>query len=236
VEFQSKSDFVTAALREYIITGELEAGTPLRQRDLAEQFGVSPTPVREALRRLEAEGLVDYDLHRGATVIEASMGATEENYEIRAVLESLAARLAAGRITAEALDRLRVLHERLLAAGPRDAAATELNRQFHFQIYEASASPMLLALLRLLWGSFPRGPQMARPIAESVEEHAQILAALQRGDAPAAERLTREHILGAVKYLPVDAARRQPAAERADADPLAAQPVSAVPAIGRGGE
>jgi DNA-binding GntR family transcriptional regulator len=204
MEFQSKSDVVVAALRESIITGELPAGTPLRQRDLAEEFGVSPTPVREALRRLEAEGLVESDLHRGATVIRASMGPSEENYEIRAVLESLAAKLAAGRIAAAGLARLEQLHGEMLACPGGDPALAGLNRRFHFEIYEAANSPILLALLRLLWSSFPlsSGPQMARPLAESVAEHGQILDALSRGDAVACERLVREHILAAVRYLP----------------------------------
>jgi DNA-binding GntR family transcriptional regulator len=204
MEFQSKSDVVVAALRESIITGELAPGTPLRQRDLAERFGISPTPVREALRRLEAEGLVVTDLHRGASVIEASLGAWIENYEIRAALEAVAAKFAAPRITEAQLDLLREINEQLAACSDQDPAASELNRRFHFQIYEASGSPALLALLRLLWSSFPNlgGPLRGRSVAESAEQHAQILDALARGDAAACERLVHEHILAALNYLP----------------------------------
>src|SRR5260221_6355373 len=72
MDYQSKSDIIAAYVREMIITGQAEPNSPLRQRDLAKRFGVSPTPVREALHRLEAEGLVKYDLHRGATVIDSS--------------------------------------------------------------------------------------------------------------------------------------------------------------------
>lgn len=225
MEFQSKSDVVVAALRESIITGELTAGTPLRQRDLAEQFGVSPTPVREALRRLEAEGLVDSDLHRGATVIRASMGPSEENYEVRAVLESLAAKFAAARIGEHGLARLTELHAQMLACDEGDPGLADLNRRFHFEIYEAADSPILLALLRLLWSSFPLsgGPQLTRPLAESVGQHGEILKALSRGDGVASERLVREHILTAVRYLP-DAERAAAASTDADAGVASARP------------
>lgn len=201
--FQSKSDVVVAALRDSIITGELTAGAPLRQRDLAVQFGMSPIPVREALRRLEAEGLVESDLHRGSTVMRASASAGVENYEIRAGLESLAAKYAATRITDLGLDRLAAVNAQLAECADDDSAAAELNRHFHFQIYEASGSPVLLALLRLLWGTFPSpgGPMRGRPLAESVQQHEQILEALRRGDSGACEQLVRGHILAALDYL-----------------------------------
>jgi len=89
--YVSKTDMVAALIRELIITGELTTGEQLRQRDLAQRFGVSQTPVREALRRLESEGLVIGDNHRGFMVVEADEGSTEENFQIRAALESLGA-------------------------------------------------------------------------------------------------------------------------------------------------
>jgi DNA-binding GntR family transcriptional regulator len=199
VQFQGKADVLTAALRELIITGEIEAGTALRQRDLAAQFGVSPTPVREALRRLEAEGLVDHDLHRGATVIEAAVGADDEAYQVRAVLESLAARIAASRATPEDLEELRALEAKFAATDQNGAELHDLNRQFHFRMYEAARSPILLALLRLLWQSFQHRPQHTRPLAESVADHEAILDALARRDEDAVEHHTRTHILRQVK-------------------------------------
>jgi DNA-binding GntR family transcriptional regulator len=202
MDFQSKSDVVTAALREAIFTGEIEAGAPLRQREIALRFGVSPTPVREALRRLESEGLLDYDVHRGATVVQGDFGPSEANYQIRAALEALAARLAAERISGDALDELQELHEAIARCRAKDPAVTELNRRLHFRIYEAAGSAMLLALLRLLWRSFREGPQAIRPLKQSVGEHEALLEALRWADADAAERITRDHILGAAAYLP----------------------------------
>ena len=206
MDYQSKSDIIAAYVREMIITGQAEPNTPLRQRDLAVRFGVSPTPVREALRRLEAEGLVKYDLHRGATVIDGSFAPSEENYWVRAALEPFAARLAAARITPEELAELDRIHAELSEAPDAggslntDANYHELNRRFHFGIYEAARSPLLLALLRLLWQSFPLGPQTVRSREESLACHQAILDALHRRDADAAELHTRRHILEAAGY------------------------------------
>jgi DNA-binding GntR family transcriptional regulator len=215
MDFQSKSDAVAAALREAIFTGEIEAGAPLRQRDIAVRFGVSPTPVREALRRLESEGLLDYDVHRGATVVQGNFGPSEENYQIRAALESLGARLAAERISQEVLHELQELHEAIARCRPKDSEVTELNRRFHFKIYEAAGSAMLLALLRLLWQSFQQGPQVIRPLKQSISDHEALLDALRRADADAAERITRAHILGAAAYLRKPAAAKKPRARAA---------------------
>src|SRR2546430_1337199 len=84
--YVSKTDLVAALIRELIITGELETGEQLRQRDLAQRFGVSQTPVREAMRRLESEGLLRSDTHRGFTVAAPDLGRVEENFQIRAAL------------------------------------------------------------------------------------------------------------------------------------------------------
>ncbi len=93
--YVSKTDLVAALVRELVITGELGPGEQLRQRDLALRFGVSQTPVREAMRRLESEGLLVCDTHRGFTVVTPGDGRVEENFQIRAALESLGASLAA---------------------------------------------------------------------------------------------------------------------------------------------
>ena len=100
--YVSKTDLVAALIRELIITGELGPGEQLRQRDLAQRFGVSQTPVREAMRRLESEGLLICDTHRGFTVVPPDVGRVEENFQIRAALESLGASLAARKIDAAA--------------------------------------------------------------------------------------------------------------------------------------
>ena len=103
--YVSKTDLVAALIRELIITGELGPGEQLRQRDLAQRFGVSQTPVREAMRRLESEGLLICDTHRGFTVVPPDVGRVEENFQIRAAFESLGASLAARKTDAAARPR-----------------------------------------------------------------------------------------------------------------------------------
>jgi len=195
--FVAKSDMVVALLREMIITGQLAGGRPLRQRDLAARFNVSQTPVREAMRRLEAEGLLAGDAHRGFTVVEADYGRSEENYRIRAALESLAAALAAEKIDAAGIERLTAVNHEMRSLSEEDAAYIELNRNFHFAIYEYAGSPLLVSLMRLLWPALRGGPRVQRTRAESTLQHDAIIEALRRGDADAAAEATRHHIMGA---------------------------------------
>ncbi len=194
MQYSSKSDVVCAMLREMIISGEVVGDEPLRQRELAQRFGVSQTPVREALRRLQSEGLVVNDPHRGATVAHSRSGIVQDNARIRAALEPLGARLAAEAVTPEQLARLQELNDRM-GAVHSDEDYGDLNRDFHFTIYEAAASPMLLSMMRLLWQSMPDGPKVTRPHAESVAQHQELIDALGAGDTERAAEITMQHIL-----------------------------------------
>ncbi|HEY4277355.1 MAG TPA: GntR family transcriptional regulator [Conexibacter sp.] len=193
-QYVSKIDMVTGALRELIQQGEFRAGEPLKQRDLAARFSVSATPVREALRRLESEGLVRHSPHSGATVVEVDYGATPENARIRAALEGLAAELAAEVATESDVAELTALNDEL-GSTREPTAVRDLNLRIHFRLYELADSPLLISLLRRLWSAFPLGPQVVRPVRESVAQHAAIIDAVRRHDADTAGRLTREHIL-----------------------------------------
>jgi DNA-binding GntR family transcriptional regulator len=200
--YASKTDVVCALLREMIIGGEVKPGAPLKQRDLAARFGVSQTPVREALRRLESEGLVVNDPHRGATVNESEEGATEDQGQVRAVLEALGAQLATRHITPSEIVDLRQLNstmERMKDGDPNYASA---NRAFHFKIYEIAGSPLLLSIMRLLWQSLLLGPMTARSHHESWQQHEQLIDALAAHDEIRAAQIMRVHILGAGAALP----------------------------------
>ena len=202
ISYVVKTDMVAALIREQIATGELRAGQALRQRDLAHRYHVSQTPVREAMRRLESEGLVVGGAHRGFTVVEAEVGHTQENYLIRSALESLGASLAASRINAAGIERLERLNERMRALADDDTSYAELNREFHFALYEHAHSPLLLALMRLLWQSLRGGPWVVRTHRESARQHDAIIDALRRRDGEAAAAATHEHIMAVVHLDP----------------------------------
>lgn len=193
--YASKTDVVCALLREMIIGGEVQPGDPLRQRDLAVRFAVSQTPVREALRRLESEGLVVNDPHRGATVVESEQGVVEDHGQVRAVLESLGARLAAKNITADQVKELRKMNAVMEQILDDDSYAAA-NRAFHFKVYEIAGSPLLLSVMRLIWQSLLNGPMSMRPHIESWRQHEQLIDALEVHDGDAADVIMREHILG----------------------------------------
>src|SRR5262245_9077955 len=103
---RTKKDKVVESIREAVLSGELQPGERLEQDKLAERFSVSPTPVREALRQLEAEGIVDYNPHRGVRVAEVSLSDVREIYLIRGTLEALATRLAVSYLNSSHILRL----------------------------------------------------------------------------------------------------------------------------------
>jgi len=195
--FMSKADMVTGALRELLQSGEFKAGDPLPQRQLAARFGVSATPVREALRRLEAEGLVHFDPHRSSVVVEVDYGETVENFRIRAALESLGVELAMESMTDSDIDDIEEISNQFAAIADDPILVHSLNRQFHFRIYETANAPLLMSLLRRLWQSFPAGPQYRRAVGDSIVQHNAIVDALRTGDVGAVQELVRSHIMDA---------------------------------------
>ena len=218
VDYLSKSDVVAQGIRELIHSGDLAPGDVLRQRDLAKRFQVSPTPVREALRKLEAEGFIATELHRGAVVVRSEDARLFENFLIRANLESLAAGLAAQKITPEDLEEITQLFDELSQLDPDDQRRTSLNRRFHFRIYEAARSPTLLSLLNLLWCALDGGPRVARPQQVSDQHHLALLQALRREDSNAAAEFTRLHIMEGANHIVLD-----------EANEAAGEPVAAAP-------
>ena len=200
LSYRSKTDLVADALKEMMHSGELAPGATLRQRDVAEQLGVSPTPVREAFRRLEAEGFIVTEAHRAAVVVRSENNRLYENAVIRAALEGLGAKLAAERIDNEDIRALESLNKELADAPDRQAALA-LNRKFHFRIYEITESPVLIAQLNLLWRTLGDGPPVDRPLSESVAHHQIIIDALRARDGDRAETATRHHITDAFASL-----------------------------------
>jgi len=146
--------------------------------------------------------LVATDVHRGATVARTESEGLEENYRILAALEALAGSLAVAKMSDGDLAEIEALYREVAACRPDDERLAELNRQFHFRVYQCARSPMLLLLMRLLWRSFPHGPQAGRPHQESVQQHAKLLRALRERDEERVAAIIRDHVLGSIKYLP----------------------------------
>lgn len=194
--FASKADVVCALIRQMIIGGEVQPGDALRQRDLGKRFGVSQTPVRESLKRLESEGLVTIDPHRGAVVALSSVGIRQEQGEIRAAVEALGCKFASQTITKEQIAELRSLNAAMEHMRDDDPSYATANRAFHFKVYECAQSPVLLSIMRMLWQSMLLGPMTARAHRESWLQHERLIDALEARDAELAEKVMREHILG----------------------------------------
>lgn len=200
LQFRSKSEAVADEIRTLIQRGDIAPGESLRQRDLAQRFGVSSTPVREALRQLASEGYVTSQTHRSAIVVRAHEERISENFLVRATLEGLAAELAARKIDETALNELARINSQLACCAEDDPVRFQLNRRLHFTVYEAADSPTLLSLLEYLWELLPDGPGHGRPVSEAVREHSQLIEALRARDGKSAARLVRKHIEGGETY------------------------------------
>ena len=198
---------VLGELRLAIVTGELRPGEQVLQDALAERFGVSRVPLREALKILEGEGQVIYRPHRGYFVAELDLGDLREVYRIRDLLESEAVRMAVPQITADEISALTVSLEEVeqaSAAGDLVGMAAA-NRQFHFGLVEAARMPRLMRLVRVLWDatdvyrSLYYADETHRDAVH--DEHRQVLDAVRGGDADRAVALLRLHRERAVVTL-----------------------------------
>jgi DNA-binding GntR family transcriptional regulator len=200
---------VHAALRQAIIDGEFVPGERLRAEALAERFGTSRTPVREALLLMEREGLVEVSPNRGAMVRPFDSADLTDLYEVRAVLEPYAAARAATRIDADALRRLHEICDLAEARGGASPEAIEdqlsFNDEFHSVIAAAAGSPRLLAARQSVAGipwsfraSFWANDEQR---AQSLFCHRELVGALERGRSDLAEAVMRMHMLGAHQFL-----------------------------------
>lgn len=188
-------DVVAATLREAILAGRFQPGERLVQDQLAAALRVSRQPVREALSRLESEGLVTQLPQRRAVVREYSESDIRENYLLREVLESEAVRIAADRITAAELEELAALNEAMSrAADP--SSTVEINASFHRGLHSAARMPNLVRLIDQLWMGFTVFTPLFIPgrVAHSVREHAKVVRALRERDGARAAAAMREHI------------------------------------------
>lgn len=212
-------------IRRHILDGTYEAGRHLKEELLADAVGVSRTPVREALRQLNAEGLVDFVANQGTFVANWATEDLDEIFGLRALLESYGCQLAARRISDEDLDRLEALAGEMSARHVADGARAtdriaELNNEFHQVVLEASGNRRLTSMVShivavpLVHRTFHRYDDAATE--RSLAGHHELVAALRWHDPAWASSVMRSHILAARCSLR-NAGDGSPAP---DADPL----------------
>ena len=201
---------VLAALRSDILTGSLAPGDQIIQEALADRYGVSRVPLREALKTLETEGQVVYHPHRGYFVAELSVADLLEVYRLRALLEAEAIAHAVPTFSDEDVEAVADLLDQVEAAAADGdvMAMTAANRRFHFAIFDASGLPRLSRILRQLWEATDAYRALYFQAADNRDrvstEHAAMLDALRRRDPEALIALHdehRDHSVGAVRAI-----------------------------------
>ncbi|MGD9960793.1 GntR family transcriptional regulator [Nocardioides sp.] len=197
----SKSQWAYRTVRAMILSGELEPGTSLDQQALASRIGLSTTPLREALRRLEAENYVIARDHREMTVAPMSLEYVEQIYVVRLVLDPLAARLGCERMSDSDLRKVEGL---VPQAGKSKLEYLEQNREFHRAIYAASGN---VPMTRVLDGLYDQSDRYrARVLDDSemanraLEEHAQMCDLVLKRDSDGLAALMTTHLLGSLEH------------------------------------
>lgn len=197
--YRTTQEAVVEHLRSQILRGVMMPGTRLLQAEVAAELQISTTPVREALRQLVSEGLLDGDAHRGVTVHQTSREELEDIYEIRMALEPLAIASTVERVTEEELKRVESIVEEMESS--EATRFVELNALFHKVLADAARRPRLAAILTNLreLSTFYvaqelRAESGGAQISIHIADHRRLLAACKAGDGSATKRIQREHL------------------------------------------
>jgi DNA-binding GntR family transcriptional regulator len=217
----TKADDIAVVIEEAIVSGELTPGSVLRQEQLSERFGVSRTPVREALRRLAALGLVSFEPNRGVRVRTLTHHDLREAFMVRAELEALVTELAAQRMTADALAELEECEKRFArltremrshepGGGRRSLMADWMraNHAFHDVLYRVADAPYIESVAKAARRTFsgpavwaPSDDHLDRLYARNQAEHRAIRTALAAGSGAGARELAHEHVMHSFELL-----------------------------------
>ncbi len=200
----SESDLATshriaAALKEEILVGKYPPGTRIRQEDIAEQFGASRSPVREALRMLHADGLVNLVAHTGAWIAELSLAECEEMYQIRERIEPLLLRLSIPGLTEDHIRQLEELTQRL-EKNKDIETFLKLDREFHLLTYSGAETALLDEMVQRLWNTTQHYRRAYTKLLAgngfkpAHYEHHLMLSAIKKKDVDDAERVLYGHI------------------------------------------
>ena len=221
VATSTKADDIARLLEDEIVAGTVQPGTVLRQEKLCERFEVSRTPVREALRRLAALGLVSFEPNRGVRVRSIPAAELREAFLVRAELESLATEVATSRLTADDLAELEGVERRfaaltveLIGVGaapdgdhPLFDEWMKVNHSFHDVIYRVASMPLVERLAKGARRSFVgervwnARAELDGMVAKNSAQHRAILEAMRVGNGPAARLLAREHVMSSGRLM-----------------------------------
>jgi DNA-binding GntR family transcriptional regulator len=199
LRFTTKAEAVYDEIRSRILRGILAPASPLNQDALAPELGVSVTPVREAVRRLEAEGLVQVHAHRTVVVSPLSLSELSEIYDVRLQLDPHAAAIATAKASEETLERIERMARTEVSRDPLEQAT--INRAFHRAIYVESGNSLLIEILDRLWERTDRYRIMLVSteidVKTVVREHLEIVAAMRSRQSRQVAKLIRAHVLKA---------------------------------------
>lgn len=210
----TKNAYAYHSVRELIMSGDLHPGEALAQAQLAADLGVSLTPMREALRKLEAEGLITIDAHRNAKVAPLTAREATDLFQVRERLDPMAALLAASNRTDDDIAQIRRAADRMKPlTDTADLQALAAHREFHRAIYRASHNDLLIGMLESLWDKADRYRQIglasrkdsAADKSRVAREHERIMQAVIDGNAEAAEREMTDHVRGSLGRRAIDA-------------------------------
>lgn len=205
---KTRTQVVVEVLRERILSGDIEAGKPLRQSALATELNVSRIPIREALLQLEAEGLVKFEAHKGATAAGLSSEQVRELFELRALIEPDLLEKSIANMTDADLEKSQALLEALEDALHQSNSSnvwSDLNTQFHTSLYQGAGRPNTMEIVQNLNSNCDRYIRLhlmhKGGIPKAEHQHQQLMTLCKARDAKAACALLKEHILGSAQDL-----------------------------------
>jgi DNA-binding GntR family transcriptional regulator len=203
--YHTKAELALTLLKESIKRGEFRPGDPLPQRILARRFGMSLTPVREAVRALEAGGMLSGSSHRTLRVLDVTAEDVREIYMVRSALEDFATAVAVPHLTAADVNRLDESIQKMAAACQRRQPRRyqTLDEEFHMFLYRSAGNKLLFSLIEALWSRYPRDVLRTVPgrLRASQDEHRRLMRAVREGSGARAGALMRAHILSAMNAV-----------------------------------
>jgi DNA-binding GntR family transcriptional regulator len=219
------ASYVTEAIRAGILERRYPLGSRLDQQTLADEFGASIIPVRESLRQLEAEGLVQITPRRGAFVVSPTVDEVREVYRLREVFEAFATKEAVPALTAEDLDEMEALLVQMAQVGSSDTSETwsRLNQTWHFKLYSGAQLPLLQQFISTLWDRCRLTSHVyARDLSHrsrSNEDHNRIMAAVHARKAELAAEIIANHVRNAMDDIIDQDLVERPAEPSASSEP-----------------